>query len=176
MRCFSHSCTVTVQRGGAREDAPVFIWCRTACHNQTCMMTSVSLAHGPFCLLRHFKCAILQWGLWPLVRALASWMARLINPTAVAGRCRRLGPEATSRAALADGCNKAAEKEGSLTSFVLCVAFFRKPMETPIGFGLRMSTRLLNSLEQSEHSYRHRTCSLSRYTPRLPCVEPAWDV
>ena len=41
------------------------------------------------------------------------------NPTVVAGRCRRLGPEATSRAALADGCNKAAEKEGSLTSFVL---------------------------------------------------------
>ena len=41
------------------------------------------------------------------------------NPTVVAGRCRLFGPEATSRAALADGCNKAAEKEGSLTSFVL---------------------------------------------------------
>eukprot|EP00439_Symbiodinium_sp_Y106_P042520 s3036_g5.t1 len=33
-----------------------------------------------FCLFRHFKCASLQWGLLPLVRALASWMARLITP------------------------------------------------------------------------------------------------
>ena len=31
----------------------------------------------------------------------------------------------------------------------------------PIGFGLRLSTRLLNSLEQSEQSYSHTACSLT---------------